>query len=100
MVTPIQALLGQYLDLRKKAQGDEVELEEMPSDPQSLALLAAITLQVSLPQKQRLLDQPHVANLLRAERSILQREALLLEYIIQTQEQQWEGGHSGYLAKN
>jgi hypothetical protein len=35
-----------------------------------------------------------------AERAILNREQLLLDHIIQTQAEQWEGGHSGYLSKN
>jgi hypothetical protein len=57
-------------------------------------------LQLPLPQKQDLLNQPSVIELLRAEWTILRREQLLLEGIIQTQEKQWEGGYSGYLARN
>jgi hypothetical protein len=30
----------------------------------------------------------------------MRREQLLLDHIIQTQSSQWEGGYSGYLAKN
>jgi hypothetical protein len=63
-------------------------------------LLAAITLQVSMPQKQGLLNQPTIADMLLAERAIMRREQLILYHIIRTQTQQSEGGYSGYLAKN
>jgi hypothetical protein len=38
--------------------------------------------------------------MLRAERAIMRREQLLLSHILRTQTEQWEGGYSGYLAKN
>jgi hypothetical protein len=41
-----------------------------------------------------------VPQMFQAERAIIRREKLLLEFIIETQEAQWEGGFSGYLAKN
>jgi hypothetical protein len=47
-----------------------------------------------------LLNQPTIYRLLLAERAIMRREQLLLNYVIQTQTKQWEGGHSGYLARN
>jgi hypothetical protein len=72
----------------------------LPEEPRTLALLIAITLQVPMPEKQRLLAQPDVLRMLLAERAILNREQLLLDHIVQTQSDQWEGGHSGYLSKN
>jgi hypothetical protein len=65
-----------------------------------LALLTGIALQLPMPHKQRLLDQPTVAHMLWAERTIMRREQLLLGHIIRTQTDQWEGGYSGYLAKS
>jgi hypothetical protein len=47
-----------------------------------------------------LLTRPTVRHMLRAERAIMRREQLLLNHIIQTQADQWEGGYSGYLAKS
>lgn len=99
-VGPMRALLRQYLSLLVQAQGHNIKIEELPEDPRTLALLTAIALQVKMPEKQRLLAQPDVARMLMAERVIMNREQLLLDYIIKTQAQQWEGGHSGYLAKN
>ena len=59
-----------------------------------------MSLQVPLIQKQYLLTRDTVLHLLQAERTIMRREQLLLNYIIQTQADQWEGGFSGYLARS
>lgn len=99
-VGPVRALLIQYLSLLAQAQGHRIEIEEVPSEPRMLALLSAITLQIPMPQKQGLLTQPTVHYMLRAERAIMRREQLILHYMIRTQRQQWEGGYSGYLARN
>jgi hypothetical protein len=96
----ILASFEQYLDLLVKAQGHRMEIEQIPEEPRALALLVAIALQVPLTQKQDLLCRPSVVDLLRAEQGMLRRERLLLEYISGTQAEQWEGGYSGYLAKN
>lgn len=99
-VGPMRALLQQYLSLLTLAQGHTIKIDDVPDDPRTLALLIAITLQVPMPEKQRLLSQPDVSRMMAAERAILNREQLLLDHIIQTQAEQWEGGHSGYLSKN
>ncbi len=99
-VGPVRALLIQYLSLLAQAEGHRIEIEEVPTEPRMLALLSAITLQIPMPQKQGLLTQPTVPYMLRAERAIMRREQLILHYMIRTQRQQWEGGYSGYLARN
>ena len=100
LVGPIRALLQQYLSLLEQAQGHKIEIDEVPTDPRTLALLVAITLQLPMVQKQSLLAQPNVPRMLLAERAIMKREQLLLDYMTKTQSEQWEGGHSGYLARN
>lgn len=99
-VNPVRALFHQYLTQLAQAQGHRIDVAEVPDDPQALALLVAITLQLPMPQKQRLLAQPSILRMLLAERAVMRREQLLLDYIIRTQSEQWEGGYSGYLAKN
>jgi Lon protease-like protein len=99
-VEPMRALIRQYFTLLALAQGPKINVEEVPEEPRALALLIAIALQLPSAQKQALLNQPSVAELLLAERVILRREQLLLNQIIQTQQEQWEGGYSGYLARN
>lgn len=99
-VNPVRALFHQYLTQLAQAQRHKIDVAEVPDDPQALALLVAITLQLPMPQKQRLLAQPSILRMLLAERAIMRREQLILDYIIRTQSEQWEGGYSGYLAKN
>ena len=99
-VGPIRALFRQYLTMLAQAEGHKMEIEEVPTDPRTLALLVAISLQLPMHQKQRLLAQPTIPQILLWERAIMRREQLLLDHIIQTQSSQWEGGYSGYLAKN
>ena len=100
LVGPVRALFRQYLSLLAQAEGHKIDIEEVPSEPRMLALLIGIALQLPMPQKQRLLAQPTVARMLWAERAIMRRAQLLLSHIINTQAEQWEGGFSGYLAKN
>ena len=100
LVGPVRALFRQYLSLLAQAEGHKIEIEEIPDEPRMLALVIGIALQLPMPQKQRLLDRPTVAHMLWAERAILRREQLLLSHIIRTQTEQWEGGFSGYLARN
>jgi hypothetical protein len=99
-VRPARALFVRYLKLLSEAQGHEITIDEVPTEPMALALLVAIALQLPMPQKQYLLDQPTVARMLLAERALLRREQYVLDYIVRTQEQQWEGGFSGLLANN
>lgn len=99
-VGPVRALFQQYVSLLAQAEGHKIKVDEVPTEPRSLALLVAISLQLPMPLKQRLLAQPTVPQMLRAELDIMRREQLLLDHVIQTQGEQWEGGYSGYLAKN
>ena len=99
-VEPMRALIRQYFTLLALAQGNKIDVEDVPEEPRALALLIAIALQLPSAQKQELLSQPSVAELLLLERVILRREQLLLNQIIRTQQEQWEGGYSGYLARN
>ena len=100
IASQVWPLLQEYLGLLAQAQGDEIAIEEVPTQPRALALLAAIALQLPMAQKQYLLDQPTVTEMLAAQHSLLRREQALLEHIIRTQGEQWEGGYSGFLSTN
>jgi uncharacterized protein len=96
----VRALFRKYLELLVQAQGHEISVGEMPAEPRLLALLVAIAMDLPMQQKQELLGQPTVGRLLSAERAILRREQAMLDFIARTQEGQWEGGYSGFLARN
>ena len=100
LAASVRALFERYLALLARAQGHKIEIDQVPGDPRGFALLAAIAMQVPITQKQHLLCQPSVVELLRAEWALLQREGLLLDFISRTQAEQWLGGFSGWLANN
>jgi uncharacterized protein len=100
LAEPVRALFRHYLGLLVQAQGHRIEIEDMPGEARTLALLVAIALQLPMAQKQKLLARATIADMLRTEQAMLQREQLLLQHIIETQTEQWEGGFSGYLGKN
>jgi Lon protease-like protein len=99
-VVPVSVLFRRYLDLLDEAQGSTIEVEDIPIEPRELALLVAITMRLPLPQKQHLLMQRTVDEMLRAEHKLLNREKMILEQIARTQDRQREGGYSGFLAQN
>lgn len=99
-VEPVRRQFRRYLDMLDEAEGHKISINIVPTDPHALALLVAIALQVPKPQKQRLLEQATIPEMLASEQVILKREHLLLDYVIRTQQEQWEGGFSGFLAAN
>ncbi len=96
----VRALFDRYLGLLVRAQGHRIDIADIPDEPRAFALLVAVAIQVPMPQKQHLLSRPSISDLLRAEHLMLRREELLLDYMGRTQAEQWEGGHSGWLAVN
>lgn len=71
-----------YLDLLSDAFDIPGELQDLPEDPVELAYLAAIVLNLSPDEKQRLLATPDVDSLLKNELRLLGREADLLRYAV------------------
>jgi hypothetical protein len=53
-----------------------LRVDQMPTEPLELALFAAIALRLSLDEKQSLLDEQTLINLVDAEIELLQRENL------------------------
>lgn len=76
------ALLSDYLELLSKALGAEIRLQRSPDDPETVAYLTAMLLQVTLPVKQRLLSIADLPSLLRAEAALLDREDKALSVMI------------------
>jgi uncharacterized protein len=78
-VAPITTMFRRYCE-RLVAHGAEVaDLDDLPSDPQSLSYLVAASLVLDRSDKQRLLGAEHAAARLRLEYELLRRENLLLE---------------------
>lgn len=56
----------------------DVELSELPDDPQVVSYLVAAAMVLELPERQALLEQPTTADRLRAELGLLRRERALV----------------------
>jgi Lon protease-like protein len=95
-------LLTQYLRLTGEVLGTLIQIERTPRDASSLAYLIAISVQVSLDEKQELLSKPTLPDLLSREVVILSRELELLRRLSQIQNSNvgYVHGPTSYLSLN
>lgn len=82
--------LEQYVGLWSQANNAEINLDQIPRHPTHLALLAAIALQVSLKQKQELLETPSVGELLKRLDQLLRQENRALRVLLAAATRQGE----------
>ena len=82
LIPGAQQAFSSYLGALGTARGVEIEVPDLPSDPQLLSYLVAATVVVDLPDKQELLAAPTTVARLRAELSLLRREQVLLTTLI------------------
>ncbi|MEA3337249.1 MAG: LON peptidase substrate-binding domain-containing protein [Chloroflexota bacterium] len=98
----IRRLLSNYIDLLSKVMDAEIDLDEVPDDPRTVAYLAASALQLPSDDKQELLATPDLASLLKNECLLLSKETILLDFMQRTEDQLDERtmGPTGYLYPN
>jgi len=91
-----------YVDLMTKATGVQLKLDQLPEDPTTLAFLTAIALQVNSGEKQRMLNQAGIPEMLDLSNYLLGRELQLLQYMLDSQSvvQSLSGGPTGFLFAN
>lgn len=77
----VLAAYRSYLDVLGQTRGAAIDLPELPMDPALLSWLVAATVLVDLPIRQRLLEEPTVAERLTAESALLRQETALLRAI-------------------
>lgn len=92
----------EYVELMTKATGVELQLDQLPEEPTTLAFLTAIALQVGANDKQRMLNQAGIPEMLDLGNYLLGRELQLLRYMVESQDvvQALTGGPTGYLFAN
>lgn len=92
----------EYIDLLARASNANLRLDRLPEDPLTLAFLIAIALQVKAEDKQRLLEQGGVPEILALESRLIHRESMLMQFMVDTQEevQQLNSGPTGYVFPN
>ncbi len=79
-------LFVHYLRQMGEVIGTNIQIDSVPRDAQSLAYLVAMALQVPLEEKQDLLAARGLSSMVSRERSLLQREAKLLERMREMQD--------------
>ena len=98
----VRHLLRRYMEVLAQVTDIEPGLDEIPSDPRTLAFLTASILQIPWDDKQALLDVPEVSMLLESERLLLRREGMLLRFMQATEARLEDQvvGPTGYLYPN
>ncbi len=82
----VRRLVIGYVGLLSKVMDAEIDIDELPEDPRTLAYLAASALQISWDDKQALLATPELPALLQAERLLLRKERMLLSFMQSTED--------------
>lgn len=77
--------LKKYLDIIKSVGEIDLDLNEFPTDPVTLAFLTAIILPISNEEKQKLLGADDLRTILTDENVFLRRETMFLEILTQNQ---------------
>lgn len=83
-VQKVRPKIMRYVDLLTRATGIQLQLDQLPQDPTSLAFLTAIALQVKPEDKQRILDLAGIPEMLDMANYLLARELQLLQHMIDT----------------
>jgi len=78
----IMPMLKNYLNIFATLGNVQMEIDELPDEPITLAFLTAIILRMPMPDKQKLLDVPDLPSLLRVEHKMLSRETQILRMLV------------------
>jgi len=77
----VRAAFADYLAALGRANGDEIEMPELPESSLVLSYLVAASVLLDLDDRQALLAEPDGASRLRAELTVLRREGTLLKVL-------------------
>lgn len=92
LAAAVQLAFWDYVAALAEAGGENIEVAELPSDPQVLSYLVAATVLLDLPDRQTLLAKVDGAARLRAELTLLRREAVLLRTLAAAPAPELAGG--------
>jgi uncharacterized protein len=91
-----------YVELLSRASNTNLRLDRLPEDPLTLAFMIAIALQVKAEDKQKVLEQSGIPEILAFENRLISREIKLLEFMMGTQQEvlSMNSGPTGYVFPN
>jgi hypothetical protein len=84
LASGVNGLVSSYLETFAALGEVDLNMENLPTDPQALAFLAAVVLHMPMKDKQELLTVDSLPRLLRREHKVLSREAIILKDLIAT----------------
>ncbi len=98
----VRELWDHYVTRLKEVVGLNISTQDMPTHAPDIAFYVASSLRTSVQDRQHLLTRWDIADMLKAEIRILQREMSLLRFIERTQDRENELrlGPTGYLSRN
>ncbi len=98
----VRERVERYVELIAAAAGLQIQIEEVPEGAQQIGYLAAVTMQIDNKEKQELLGSVSVAQMLRREMALLNRENALLTWMTGTKDwpESVQAGFSGTLLPN
>ena len=86
MARQVRSRFLEYVELLDKAANLRLKMDEVPEDPETIAALVAIAMQIELRDKQRIIEREMVEDMLQMEISILAREHLILNFVMDTKD--------------
>ena len=88
LIRQVKQDLQSYIELLRWASGTSIQLENLPDEPEILAWVTGIALQISPAERQRLLECADLPALLTRELELLSVERKLLRFMRRTQSRQ------------
>lgn len=87
MARSVRPRFMEYVDLLDKAVNLKLKLlDDPPRDPEGVASLVAIAMQIELRDKQRIIEAERVEDMLKVESGILAREHAILNFVLETKD--------------
>ena len=84
----VRELFGEYRTNLSEATNLKLKINSIPDEPEALASLVAIAMQIELRDKQKVIEAETLPAMLEAEVGLLAREKMILEYVKESQERQ------------
>lgn len=87
MARQVRPRFLEYVELLDKAANLRLKMDEVPEDPETVAALVAIAMQIELRDKQCIIEKELVEDMLKTEIRILIREHLILNFVMDTKDE-------------
>lgn len=84
----VRELFGEYRTNLSEATNLKLKINSIPDEPEALASLVAIAMQIELRDKQKVIEAETLPAMLEAEVGLLAREKMILEYVKESQDRQ------------